>query len=228
MTAEMWRRRAQSRRRSGTGAASPGAGSASLSPSLVKTKTITVSAEARPFVDAIWRGALVRVDPIAREPPRHTHASTICTHTLTNTHTHTHTHTRVHIHIHSTRACTNTQPHTHTHAHALSKSPLRRASACALCRTTPHSWRTKCHAARSGQVRFITRPKSKRKKTFESQQNEGAEMSNELESARAMVVNLELLEPMVLVTMRPRPSRQVRRTCSEDHVSGHLDCTFPA
>jgi hypothetical protein len=29
-------------------------------------------------------------------------------------------------------------------------------------------------------------------------------MSNELESDRAMVANLELLEPMVLVTMRPR------------------------
>ncbi len=50
--------------------------------------------------------------------------------------------------------------------------------------------------ARSGQVRFITRPKSrtmkaKRKKTFESQQNEGAQMSNELESDGAMVMNLE-------------------------------------
>ena len=45
------------------------------------------------------------------------------------------------------------------------------------------------------------------------------EMSNELESD--MVVNLELLEAMVLVTMRPRPSRQVRQTrsLSEDHVS---------
>ncbi len=43
------------------------------------------------------------------------------------------------------------------------------------------------------------------------------EMSNELESD--MVVNLELLEAMVLVTMRPRPSRQVRPTRSEDHVS---------
>ena len=67
-------------------------------------------------------------------------------------------------------------------------------------------------------------------------------MSNELESARAimmgvieqdpgpsklaLVVNLELLEPMVLVTVRPRPSRQVRRTRSDDHVSGHLDCTI--
>ena len=47
-------------------------------------------------------------------------------------------------------------------------------------------------------------------------------MSNELESSRATVVNLESLEPMVLVTMRPRPSRQVRRTRSQDHVSGHL------
>ena len=46
---------------------------------------------------------------------------------------------------------------------------------------------------------------------------------SELESARAMVVNLEPFEPMVLVTMRPRPSRQVRRTRSGDHVSGQ-DC----
>ena len=55
-------------------------------------------------------------------------------------------------------------------------------------------------------------------------------MSNELESARAMVVNLELLEPIMmvfkLVTMRPRPSPQVRRTRSEDHVSGHLIVRF--
>jgi hypothetical protein len=29
--------------------------------------------------------------------------------------------------------------------------------------------------------------------------------SSELESARAMVENLEMLEPMVLVTMRPMP-----------------------
>ncbi len=43
------------------------------------------------------------------------------------------------------------------------------------------------------------------------------EMSNELESD--MVVNLESLEAMVLVTMRPRPSRQVRQTRIEDHVS---------
>jgi hypothetical protein len=48
----------------------------------------------------------------------------------------------------------------------------------------------------SGQVRFITRPKSrtmraKRKKTFESQQNECAQMSNELESDSAMLMNLE-------------------------------------
>ncbi len=30
-------------------------------------------------------------------------------------------------------------------------------------------------------------------------------------------------------SMRPRPSRQleVRQTRSEDHVSGHSDCTFP-
>jgi hypothetical protein len=36
-------------------------------------------------------------------------------------------------------------------------------------------------------------------------------MSSELESDRAMVANLELLEPMVVVSMRPRPSRQVRQ-----------------
>jgi hypothetical protein len=54
--------------------------------------------------------------------------------------------------------------------------------------------------SRSGQARFITRPKSasrtmraKRKETFESQQNEGAQMSNERESDRAMVMNLERL-----------------------------------
>ena len=37
-------------------------------------------------------------------------------------------------------------------------------------------------------------------------------MSNELESDRAMVpvANLELLESMVLITMRPRPSGRVR------------------
>jgi hypothetical protein len=47
-----------------------------------------------------------------------------------------------------------------------------------------------------------SRPKSraagmsaKRKKPFESQQNEGAQMSNELESDRTMVANLEILEP---------------------------------
>ena len=38
------------------------------------------------------------------------------------------------------------------------------------------------------------------KKTLESQQNEGAQMSNELESDGAMVVNLELLGSMVLVS----------------------------
>ena len=36
------------------------------------------------------------------------------------------------------------------------------------------------------------------RKTPESQQNEGAHMSSELESDRAMVLNLELREPMVL------------------------------
>ena len=43
-----------------------------------------------------------------------------------------------------------------------------------------------------------------------------------------MVVNLEFLEPMVLDPVRPRPSRQVRQTRSEEHVSGHADCKFPA
>ena len=55
---------------------------------------------------------------------------------------------------------------------------------------------------------------------MESQQNEGAEVtrSNELlESDRALVVNLESLESMVLNTMRPRPSHRVRHTRSEDH-----------
>ena len=33
--------------------------------------------------------------------------------------------------------------------------------------------------------------RAKRKKTFESEQNEGAQMSNELESDRAMLMNLE-------------------------------------
>ena len=43
---------------------------------------------------------------------------------------------------------------------------------------------------RSGQVRFITRPKSRtmraKRKTFESEQNEGAQMSSELESEGAI------------------------------------------
>jgi hypothetical protein len=67
--------------------------------------------------------------------------------------------------------------------------------------------------------------------TLESQQNVGAqlEMTNELERDRAMAAILESLEPpIVLVSMRPRPIRQVRQTRSEDHVSGHSDCTFPA
>jgi hypothetical protein len=68
--------------------------------------------------------------------------------------------------------------------------------------------------ARSGQVRFITRPRRRPRETclditrfhHEGQAREGsnrtkAQMSNELESDRAMVVNLELLEfeSMVLV-----------------------------
>ncbi len=51
----------------------------------------------------------------------------------------------------------------------------------------------------SGQVRFTTRPKSRtmrpgakrKKRSLESQQNERAQISSELESARAMVTNLE-------------------------------------
>jgi homoaconitase/3-isopropylmalate dehydratase large subunit len=60
--------------------------------------------------------------------------------------------------------------------------------------------------------------------------SEGAQMSSDsdLESDGAMVVNLEQLEPMVLAPMKPRPSRQVRQTRSEGHVSGHSDSTFPA
>ena len=49
-------------------------------------------------------------------------------------------------------------------------------------------------------------------------------MSNELESDGAMVTNLESFGVDGAGydnTMRPRPSRQVRQTRSEDHVSGH-------
>ena len=64
--------------------------------------------------------------------------------------------------------------------------------------------------ARSGQVRFITRRRPREtclditRFHHEGQAREGsnrtkAQMSNELESDRAMVVNLELLESMVLV-----------------------------
>jgi hypothetical protein len=50
--------------------------------------------------------------------------------------------------------------------------------------------------ARSGQVYYSAEVQpedneGQAKKTFESQQNEGAQMSNELESDRAMVMNLE-------------------------------------
>ncbi len=62
--------------------------------------------------------------------------------------------------------------------------------------------------------------------------SEGAQMSSDsellVESDGAMVVNLEQLEPTVLAPMKPRPSRQVRQTRSEGHVSGHSDSTFPA
>ncbi len=39
---------------------------------------------------------------------------------------------------------------------------------------------------------------SAKRKTSESQQNEGAQTSSELESDRAMVLNLELLGPVVM------------------------------
>ncbi len=47
-------------------------------------------------------------------------------------------------------------------------------------------------------------------------------MSKELESDGAMVASLRVLAPMVLVPMRPRPSRQVRQIRSEDHASGRV------
>jgi hypothetical protein len=90
----------------------------------------------------------------------------------------------------------------------------------------PHS---ETRGDRAGQVRpglLLGRSPGSRgpsERTFEtrSEQNEGAQLSNELESARAiisaMVANFKVLEPMVLVTMRPRPSRQIRQTRSEDH-----------
>ncbi len=66
-----------------------------------------------------------------------------------------------------------------------------------------------------------------KRKTPVSQQNEGAQMSSELESDRAMVLNLELREPMVLpvISMRLRTRRQVPslQTRSEDHFAGHSD-----
>ncbi len=69
---------------------------------------------------------------------------------------------------------------------------------------------------------------AKRKKRSESQQNEGAQMSNcvhnELESDSAMVMILESFGVDGAgydETESPRPSRQVRQTRSEDHVSGH-------
>ena len=48
--------------------------------------------------------------------------------------------------------------------------------------------------ARSSQVRFVTRPKPlwQRKKTSGSLPNEGAQISSELESDRAMVVNFRV------------------------------------
>ena len=48
-------------------------------------------------------------------------------------------------------------------------------------------------------------------------------MSNELESDSAMVMNLESfgVDGAGYDETVPRPSRQVRQTRSEDHVSGH-------
>ena len=53
-------------------------------------------------------------------------------------------------------------------------------------------------------------------------------MSNELESDSAMVMNLESFGVDGAGYDETEPSRQVRQTRSEDHVSGHSDCTFPA
>ena len=50
------------------------------------------------------------------------------------------------------------------------------------------------HQVRSGQVYYSAKVQDhegQAKKTFESQQNEGAQMSSELEGDRAMVTNLE-------------------------------------
>jgi hypothetical protein len=67
------------------------------------------------------------------------------------------------------------------------------------------------------------------KKTFESQQNEGAQMSNELEGDVAMVMNLESFgvdgAGYDETETEPPSSTNPR---SEDHASGHSDCTFPA
>ena len=47
--------------------------------------------------------------------------------------------------------------------------------------------------------------RAKRKQTFESQQNEGAQISNELESDIAMVMNLDSLAIEVMWTGRGSP-----------------------
>ena len=57
--------------------------------------------------------------------------------------------------------------------------------------------------------------------TFESQQNEGAQTSYELESDRAMVMNLERFGADGVGYYETETERQVRQTRSEDHVSGH-------
>ena len=53
-------------------------------------------------------------------------------------------------------------------------------------------------------------------------------MSYELESDRAMVMNLESFGADGVGYYETETERQVRQTRSEDHVSGHSDCTFPA
>ena len=53
-------------------------------------------------------------------------------------------------------------------------------------------------------------------------------MSDELESDRAMATNLESFGVDGVGYYETETERQVRQTRSEDHVSGHSDCTFPA
>jgi hypothetical protein len=70
----------------------------------------------------------------------------------------------------------------------------------------------------------------RKKKTFESKQNEDAQMSSELESDRAMVLNLESfgVGGAGYDETETEPPSSTSFTRSEDHVSGHSDCTFSA